>query len=166
MGCDIHMIAEERSKYRDANPDCWLPMLAPIFKVDDYDESEGMTRYNHPYTFQPYDDRNYEVFAVLANQRNHHEPEIKPISEPRGYPVDIHPVSTWLLDGYDFVDHSPTWLSLDEVFAYDWSQPSPRYLIGGTLADSASRFLEHMEQLKAYAQAENVDIRLVFGFDN
>jgi hypothetical protein len=163
MGCDIHMIAEKRSRYDD-DKEGWAPLLTPLFKNEHYREGESLSDSTCPYSFQPYDDRNYELFSVLANVRNGYQ--IAPISEPRDYPDNMHQVSKWLLDGYDFVDHSPTWLSLEEVLAYDWSQPSPSYVIGGQLADSCRKFLENMDVLKMYGSNENCDIRLIFGFDS
>lgn len=163
MGCDIHMIAEKRSKYDD-DKDGWVPMLTPMFKNRHYRPADAISDYNCPYTFQPFDDRNYELFSVLANVRNGYD--IQPISNPRGYPMDMHDVTGWLLDGWDFVDHSPTWLSLEEVLAYDWSQPSAGYVPGGKLAESCKSFLENMKILEAYAKEENCEIRLVFGFDS
>ena len=165
MGCDIHMIAEIKDKSVGANNQEWRPLLDPIFKDRYFDKKEPICRWNIPYTFQPYADRNYEVFSVLANVRNGWG--IKPIDEARGYPEDMHAVSKWLLDGYDYVDHSPSWLSLDEVLAYDWNGTESNYFEDGkTLKDSARRFLENMELLKKYAEDEDCEVRLVFGFDS
>lgn len=151
MGCDIHMIAERRSKYDDDSE--WEPIVDPIFKNKFYDDKYPIDKWNCPYTFQPYENRNYQLFSILADVRNYHKPKIKPISEPRGYPNDMHQATKWLLDGWDFVDHSPTWLSLDEVFNY---KDNP----------IDSDFMESCLLLKKYGEKENCDIRLVFGFDN
>lgn len=75
-------------------------------------------------------DRNYTLFAVLANVRNgfgfagsyRHEP-IQPIAEPRGLPEGfVHP------EPYedDLGDHSFSWVTLAELLAYDWEQPLAR----------------------------------------
>lgn len=164
MGCDIHMIAERRSKYDD-DKDGWVPILTPLFKNKRYRKNQALSDSNCPYTFQPYDNRNYELFSVLADVRNGYD--INPIAEAKGYPEDMHAVSKWLLDGWDYVHHSPTWLSLDEILAYDWKgTKSPSYVINGTLADSCSDFLENMQMLREYAAKENCEVRLVFGFDS
>lgn len=162
MGCDIHIIAEKKSKWSDTN-NKWEPILDPLFENKYYDPSHPVGAWNLKYTFQPYTTRNYEVFSVLSNTRNGRD--IKPIDEPRGYPDDMHPVSKYLLDGYDFADHSFTWLSLEEVLAYDWSLPSI-YPDCKSLADSGAELLESLDILKKYAEDENCEIRLVFGYDN
>jgi hypothetical protein len=64
-----------------------------------------------------YDDRNYLIFAVLANVRNWHN-EIEPISIPRGIPEDISAESLLRLSN----EHSASWLSLEEVYLYDWDK--------------------------------------------
>jgi hypothetical protein len=162
MGCDIHMIAERKSNY-ESNSE-WEPILDAIFKDRLYDVANEMSHWNAPYTFQPYTDRNYALFSVLANVRN--GGGIKPIDEPRGYPDDMHNVSKWLLDGWDFADHSYTWLLLDEVLGYDWKQKSPYEGEPETLADICSDFINNMKTLETYAKSDNDTVRLVFGFDN
>ena len=163
MGCDIHMIAEKQSRYDD-DKDGWVPLLTPLFKNKHYRSAEKLSDFNCPYSFQPWDDRHYELFSVLANVRNGYN--IEPISTPRGYPMDMHDVSQWLLDGFDYAEHSRTWLSLEEVLAYNWSKAESTYVPGGTLAKSCGEFLRNMELLKQYGEDENCDIRLVFGFDS
>ena len=97
------------------------------------------------------DDRNYRLFAALANVRNGagfagvytHEP-IRPISEPRGWPDDFKltkrsDVGDWSYrcntcmqcecheewhPEWVLGDHSYTWLTLDEILNWDgWDQP-------------------------------------------
>jgi len=74
-----------------------------------------------------YHNRNYSVFAVLANVRNGYgfagvrtSSGFNVISEPRGLPEDI----SYELEGYlqSRVEHTPTWLNLQEVEEFDWSQ--------------------------------------------
>lgn len=158
MGCDIHMIAEQRDR-----TGLWEPMLVPMFKNRSFRENDLIDHWNEPYQFEPYDDRNYELFSVLADVRNSWD--ILPISKPRGYPDDLHVFSKWLLDEWVFAEHSPTWLALDEVLDYNWDVPS-KYGHYKTLRESASVFLENIELLKQYGESEGYDIRLVFGFDN
>jgi hypothetical protein len=85
MGCDIHMRVEFK---RD---DQWIPATLP----------DGI------------DDRNYNLFAVLADVRHGTWSEPLPcIDEPRGLP-----------DGYEedaFGDHSFSHVTLRELLEYDW----------------------------------------------
>lgn len=77
------------------------------------------------------DDRNYASFAVLGNVRNGfgfagvptHE-ELRPISDCRGLPKDIS-AGLAALQAVDFGvlgDHSFSWVTLDELLAYDFSR--------------------------------------------
>ncbi|MFF8831298.1 hypothetical protein [Streptomyces sp. NPDC015131] len=82
------------------------------------------------------DDRNYRLFAALADVRNGagfagvktHEP-IEPIAAPRDWPKDFNLDSTkGVTCGYDeepwLGDHSFSWLSLPEVMDWKgWDQP-------------------------------------------
>ena len=69
-------------------------------------------------------ERNSPLFAMLANVNNGRflREEVSPIALPRGLPPDVSPElaswsATWGEDGHD---HS--WLTLEELLAYDWSQ--------------------------------------------
>lgn len=81
------------------------------------------------------DDRNYSLFAALADVRNGRGfagvpifVPITPISEPRGWPedFDLKRASSLLFDGEDdhwLGDHSFSWLSVSEVVNWDgWDQ--------------------------------------------
>lgn len=74
-------------------------------------------------------DRNYRLFAALADVRNGygfagvptHKP-ITPISAPRGLPED-HTTGYGEDADFEFGDHSFSWLSLEEVTTWEgWDQ--------------------------------------------
>jgi hypothetical protein len=72
-----------------------------------------------------YDDRDYNVFSILADVRN--GGAFVPIADPRGLPEDMSPQLEGASvdqeeDGPDLGEHSQTWLTLDEVLGYDWDQ--------------------------------------------
>lgn len=105
MGCDINMVVQKQGddgKWSD------------IGKIEYVEEPKWERR---EVGVKVYDDRNYDVFGVLANVRNGTWGEETPfISEPRGLPDDC---------GYDedsgvLGDHSFTWLTVAEVLAFDW----------------------------------------------
>lgn len=95
MGTDIHMRAEFRR-----GPDRPWEAVGAIFPYRYYDpitDTDPERSYPaKPMTAEPYGDRNYVTFAVLADVRNGygfagvktHEP-LRPISEPKGLPADI-----------------------------------------------------------------------------
>jgi len=124
----------------------------------------------------PFDWRSYGVFGFLANVRNYSA--IPPLSEPRGLPDDAH-----YGDEDDLGDHSFSWLSLDELLAFNYDAPvedrrvtrqvAPNAWDGGCTAEPGAgnmttyreflgpQFFGDLEKLKA-AGAE----RIVFGFDS
>lgn len=124
----------------------------------------------------PFDWRSYGMFGFLANVRNYSA--IPPLSEPRGLPDDAPRE-----DDEDLGDHSYSWLSIDELLAFNYDQSvedrrvtrqiTPNFSDGGCTADPGGgemttyreflgpAFFEDLDKLKA-AGAE----RIVFGFDS
>lgn len=124
-----------------------------------------------------FDWRGYNVFAFLAGVRNYSA--ITPIAAPRGLPDD----AVMANDGDDLGDHSFSWLSMDELLAFDYGactedrrvmvQTGPNSWNGGATAEPGGGktttyreylmegFFEELEKLKA-AGAD----RIVFGFDS
>jgi hypothetical protein len=86
MGCDIHMAVEIR---RDG---VWLNVPEAVVK--------------------PYGQRNYGIFAMLADVRN--DGGVPYISRPRGVPQDAAKASINLLSE----EHSASWVLLSEVQGY------------------------------------------------
>lgn len=152
MGTDIHLHVERyNDKYESWEPipfaveDCWgcdgtgvcsgKPCRQCTEMPSNYDEY-GMQHW----AGQPgkrrehwYHNRNYNVFAVLANVRNGYGfagvmtgRGFNVIAEPRGLPEDL----SYELEAHlaNRVEHTPTWLNLREVEEFDWSQTT--YLCG------------------------------------
>lgn len=77
-------------------------------------------------------DRNYWAFAVLADVRNGYgfggfgtgDP-ITPLDEPRGLPEDLSPELRTALEQRSWLlgDHSISWVTLEELLAYDLDAP-------------------------------------------
>lgn len=100
MGCDIHLYVEFKQNER------WI--------------------HNPSIT---YDDRNYNVFAMLANVRNGKGfagcdtgDGFNPIAMPRGLPNNVSSIieiesEKWGPDG-----HSHSYITLTELLKYDWTQ--------------------------------------------
>lgn len=169
MGTDIHLIAEKRSASGwEVVPAPDRPCWNHASGCRDCHWCGGTLRMAGSW----YDDRNYRVFAVLADVRNGygfggistHTP-IVPIAGPRGLPVDLGTAAREWFDN-DAGDHTESWLLLAEVLAYDWDQ-TLRYRDGQvSLRGSASVFLDCMEALEAAASALPTDVRIVFNFDS
>lgn len=166
MGCDIHIWAEVKKRY--GNPD-YRPgweVVGHEFPYEYYRPGETSVvlvsgdepdwESNRSMTMEPYNGRNYVLFAILADVRNGFG--IEPITAPRGIPEDAsafykREVEKWGADG-----HSHSWLTLDELRRFDW----------GKDADSVGYFLtETMPRLEAIEKRDDVEeMRLVFFFDN
>lgn len=111
MGCDIHLYVEYRKTIKDKPK--WYSgdylMLNPYYDV--YDDEESV------YTIVPlYDDRNYDLFAILADVRNYCDN--KYISLPKGLPKDVTKETAkesfyWGDDG-----HSHSYFTLRELLEF------------------------------------------------
>jgi len=64
---------------------------------------------------QPRIDRNYVLFAKMANVRNRDD-EIEPLSIPKGLPEDITEIVKICRDYYGEDGHSDSWLGVDEIY--------------------------------------------------
>ena len=152
MGCDIHIFVQHREGDR------WEHVP---FRPEDLDE----------YRQHPLEQRNYLLFAVLADVRS--RDGVTPIAEPRGLPDDIgYPVHGLEdpCDGDLYVDleggrkwmgdHSHSWLTLAELEAYPWDQELP-FRVTYTPTKVIEPTLKWLHSL-----GKPEDVRLVFGFDN
>jgi hypothetical protein len=89
-----------------------------------------------------YDNRNYDVFAILADVRNGHGfagvetgEGFNSISSGRGVPDDVSEDVEEKL-GYDSHYHSVTYVTLRELVDYDWNQTTTHY---GVVSESEFR---------------------------
>lgn len=113
------------------------------------------------------DDRNYALFAALADVRNYSG--VTPISQPRGLPegfevedeahrMSYHDSKVWM------GDHSYSWLSIDELVGWDgWDQGCYE----GVLRDYTQVFLKWLDWADAKTEFyKSKGRRIVFGFDS
>lgn len=120
MGCDIHLYAEHKKNER------WRPLRQPT----ESRYAEGRKEYP-----SEFDDRNYDVFAILANVRNGRGfagaqtgTGFNPISDPRGLPEDLSAEFAAAHESLDdgpslwFGDHSHSYLTLAELLDFDYTQ--------------------------------------------
>lgn len=99
MGCDIWTFAEKKV---DEKYNLWKQVKLYRVRSDNL-EVVGF-----------YEDRNYELFSLLAGVRGWHEPLIEPRGVPQNMSTDLerqwNSVNEWC--------HTPTWYSLSELFLY------------------------------------------------
>lgn len=91
MGCDIHAVIETKGKYCS-----WINRGDPEI------------------------DRNYLIFSVLGNVRNHDD--IPFISSERGVPENCSDAYESMVDRWDSDAHSKSWVTLKELKDYDIKQ--------------------------------------------
>ena len=114
MGCDIHFYVEKKEAGKWVTADKWSNPYSDDHKdVDSKDEFYG--------------NRNYDLFAILANVRNGYgfagSPTgfgFVPICEPKGFPEDACEEVKELCEHCG--EHTPSWLTLKEILDYDWTQ--------------------------------------------
>lgn len=109
MGCDIHLYTEVLKTVYDkktwVNCDRWK--LNPYYGLEDEEN-----QYEIDYL---YHDRNYALFAVLADVRNYGG--TPHICEPKGLPEDVSTVVKAESDRWDCDGHSHSWFTLAELIA-------------------------------------------------
>ncbi len=151
MGCDIHLWVERRQTYEnEKGVREWERVFPPASarkipwrierKENTWEDLDAYSIIN--YATRWYDDRNYDLFGMLANVRNGSGfagipmgDGFVPICEPKGWPKDLsrelkhilktdcpHHVEGDVFPG----DHSASWLSLTELNAYDWQRQVTR----------------------------------------
>lgn len=172
MGCDIHSRVQIQQK-----DGTWKTVVARIFPTSYallFDEGVEL---NEP-TSEPFDWRSYGMFAFLADVRNYSH--VPPISQPRGLPKDLGVTDPNQLEDY-FGDHSFSWLSLDELLAFNYDQTFENRRTmrdGNGAADAGSGngikttfreflgplFFRDLDIIRQVAREEKA--RIVFGFDN
>ena len=115
MGCDIHFYVEtlgDDGLWKSS--DLWV-------QDDDFPHVDYKNRF--------YDDRNYDLFAILANVRNgigfagiKTGSGFNYIEEPRGLPDDVSPEVRAASEAWDCDGHSHSWFTVAELRAFDWNQ--------------------------------------------
>jgi hypothetical protein len=154
MGCDIHAHAEKRNERGR-----WIEVA-----ID-----------------EPFSNRNYGVYGFLADVRNYSA--VPPLAKPRGLPRDVSSAVKEASDGWDSDGHSHSWLSLEELGAFNYDAPMEDRRVtrqvavnafdGGCTADPGEgkpttfreflgpNFFVELARLKAFGVE-----RVVFWFDN
>jgi len=106
-----------------------------------------------PWLIEPYLDRDYRVFAKLANVRNYGE--IEPIAEPRGFPENISNEMQELYESLEGDAHSMSWVTAQELlFGLATIEMEIEWHV----------FVDLVKVLIRFFRIENV--RFVFFFDN
>jgi len=137
MGCDIHAAIE----YKDEKG--WHALMHDNKRFGKFgDEDKQTARLNL--------NRDYDLFAVLANVRNGRgfagcltSTAVDSISDQRGLPEDITTEAQESCWG----DHSDTWVSLAGILAFDWTRSTTHYGV------VSAREFEQWDRMKEWEPA-------------
>jgi len=156
MGCDIHLFVETKDPAGGwVSRDIWLPR-----DEDGIIDAEDL--------YEP--NRNYDLFAILANVRNRSIDPLTPINGPRGFPDDASPEVREAYEWWDPDGHSHSWFTLRELLDFDWRktvvnktmEQTYRELAGDFWTDTIPRLIDLAKQ----HGVSHDDTRIVFWFDN
>jgi len=130
MGTDIHMHYERRQRDCEATPrwrriDWDEPFRTKTPNDDGY---RGIVDWEGFFASPLWIERNYQLFALLANVRNGFgfagadtgDP-IRPIAPCRGIPEDAAPETASEANSWGQDAHSASYYTLGELLAYDWT---------------------------------------------
>lgn len=123
MGCDIHLRVEVKKggDWRRAFPQwpCWALRGARAQQHDNtcyWCDGTGIDN-------RGFHDRNYDLFAILADVRNGTWGErFNPIAPHWGAPPDVSSETQAFIDEWGVDGHSLSWQTVAELDAYDWDQ--------------------------------------------
>lgn len=169
MGCDIHTHVEIRSDRWGRRQIDWR--CGDYFSVIDPLDPDAK------YVVQEvHGNRNYSLFAVLADVRN--DGSLDYIDEPRGLPDDVTEFVKEDYDGWGWDAHSCSYFTLRELIEYH-NEHAPKNMFGHYIllplindlkrrADEFNLIYEHWWDGDRYEDAllKAEDIRFVFWFDN
>jgi len=174
MGTNIHSFVEQnvyRSGIHETN------RTGKWISIDKWTKSDWAILYpekNYPIwevdrSDLVFKDRNYDLFAILANQRN--SENMPYICEPRGLPEDVTPEIRLQIRNSEC--HTTTWFTAEELLAFNWNQVfhyEDETMNGEKImefvdnAECGKTFMEDINRL--YGRKNPSDIRLIIAFDN
>lgn len=142
MGCDIHLYIEQQQADRTWRRVQSPPWVCSWCLGQPMPEGRKQECYNcggSGKTAEAFNDRNYDLFGMLANIRNGRgfagvdtEDGFVPLAEPRGKPKDMSPELKRgkKLPGDEYApylgDHSFSYATLAEVLEYDYSRTTKK----------------------------------------
>ena len=164
MGCDIHVYMErwtnsnkydgprDLSEDRDNKLNELLgnePTKYRWVSADKWSYNEG---WGTNWADQYYDNRNYQLFSILAGVRG----DYSPIVEPRGIPKDASSGYKYMCRGWEGDAHSHSYYTLTELLNVNWEEYDDCHLDG---------FLQSLERMKEIDE-DTDNVRMCFFFDN
>jgi hypothetical protein len=122
MGTDIHFYVEKKVNGKWVTADRWID-------EEDWDGDNKIKFKRVRYEDSFYHDRNYDLFAILADVRNGYGfagcvtgRGFTPISPPKGLPKDVSKEVQSESDRWNGDGHSHSWFTIAELDKYKWDQ--------------------------------------------
>lgn len=148
MGCDIHCFVEKADK----DYDFWYQVK--LYRVSPY--------YNDLEIVRAYDDRDYNLFSILAGVRGIYEPLIEPRGLPKNLSEDVRKESEWI--GSDA--HTQTWYDLNElILLKKMHRNEEDYISFINFVDRILAYLDFADE-RIYGNVESGKYRVVIWFDS
>lgn len=104
MGCDIHIVVEKKTGNQ------WKRVADKFGPKHPYSYIKDASFDKNSWSLP----RSYSLFAMLAGVRND---DVKPISEPKGFPKDASAFSSKEFKKWAEDAHTPSYLTLKEILA-------------------------------------------------
>jgi len=120
MGCDIHVNYEVKMGSGGWERINWEDEFIRKMRIDEDGTQWPEWDFNKMGESVYYISRNYFLFSILADVRNYCD--MVPISSPRGLPKDVSQDTLTKSKEFGCDGHSHSWLSLEELLAYDWDR--------------------------------------------
>ena len=126
MGCDIHIYVERRGNKKWHSCDYFVPNINYNGTNSEYSRVETCG------------DRNYSLFATLANVRNYGNTDF--ICEPKGFPDDASEYVKHEYESDDSWAHSCSYLTLQELINFQREKHPLKHR--GMISPEAQRLLD------------------------
>ncbi len=164
MGADIHSRVEIKW---DTDSD-WMLVTEALWPNHYFIRSRPVDYWNTPYVAEPFHDRNYPLFALLAGVRNYWD--IEPIESPRGMPDDASDSWKAYVDKWNGDLHSHSWFTYDELKHVLQNLDGRIQFENGSIQSHVELFdtslIDALAPLTSAADPGGAQIRFVFAFDN
>lgn len=146
MGCDIHLFTEQKRHINDEEK--WI--CADHFKLNPYHKEGGD---EGKYSVVSLVGRNYGLFSMLADVRNHGE-NPNPFMEPKGFPDDANDLVKEEKEAWDGDGHSHSWLTMKEL--YDFLEANPIQKYSGFVDEEGAAAIDKGEMPEWWCGSSNV----------
>lgn len=154
MGCDIHMVLEQRHNNRWVGIRDYDGLYTTAMRISPKNYGDNAPEIDN-YMGWVVRNRNYELFSKLASVRGHGPP-------PRGLPKDISDLARIHTDDWGGDGHSHSWGLLSEIGGLFVAHYTPQKAL------TEDRYKAVLELFGVpFMSPDNLDqLRLVYWFDN